>query len=225
MTELSFWAALLIGLSGGIHCLGMCGGIVGAMSVAIPNDKPLLPYALAYNLGRITSYTLAGSLAGLFGQLVTFDSPAGISLLQVISAVFLLLLAAYVGGWWNALIVTEKGGKYLWRWISPLTKRFIPFRSPWTALPYGMLWGWLPCGLVYAALTWALASGDYLTGGKIMLGFGLGTLPVMLLMALGAHKIAGLLLRPWVKHGIAIMLSGYALFSLFHALRVLLPIG
>ena len=213
MTDLSFFPAFLIGLAGSVHCIGMCGGIVSAMSFAIPAQKPIFGYAVAYNSGRIISYCLAGALTGWLGQLVTQQSHLGLSILQFISAIFLLMLAAYIGGWWQGLTKVERAGKYLWRHISPLGKAFIPFKTPLHALPYGMIWGWLPCGLVYSTLTWSLASGSVTTGAGIMLGFGLGTLPIMLLMALGIKQLAQVIRHPLAKQLIACCLVIYALWT------------
>ena len=212
MTDLSFYAAVLIGLAGSVHCVGMCGGIVSAMSFAIPAHKPFFLYALAYNSGRIASYCLAGALTGWLGQMVTQQNQAGLSLLQLISALFLLMLAAYIGGWWHGLKQIERAGQYLWRYLSPLAKTFIPFKTPLHALPYGMIWGWLPCGLVYSTLTWSLASGSVTTGAGIMLGFGLGTVPIMLLMALGFKHVAQIIRHPLSKQLIACCLLVYAIW-------------
>lgn len=123
------------------------------------------------------------------------------------------MLAAYIGGWWQGLSQIERAGKYLWRYISPLAKAFIPFKTPFHALPYGMIWGWLPCGLVYSTLTWSLASGSATTGAGIMLGFGLGTLPIMLLMALGIKQLAQVIRHPLSKQLIACCLVIYALWT------------
>ena len=217
MTDLSFYAAFLIGLAGSVHCIGMCGGIVSALTFAIPANKNVFPYALAYNIGRVSSYCLAGTLSGFLGQIATQQSQSALVVLQILSALFLLMLACYIGGWWQGLAQVERLGKYLWKHLSPISKRFIPFKTPMHALPYGMIWGWLPCGLVYSALTWSLASGNALTGAKIMLGFGLGTLPIMLLMALGIKQVSVLVRHPLFKQVVALSLACYALFMFVSA--------
>lgn len=214
MTDLSFLAALLIGLAGSVHCVAMCGGIVSALTFAIPTNKSVFPYALAYNIGRISSYCIAGALTGFLGQITTQQSQIGLSILQLLSSLFLLMLAFYIGGWWQGLVHIERLGKYLWRYLSPISKKLIPFNTPLHALPYGMIWGWLPCGLVYSTLTWSLASGDVWGGAKIMLGFGLGTLPVMLLMALGIKQVSVVVRHSLFKQVIAISLALYALVLL-----------
>jgi uncharacterized protein len=218
MNDLTFVAAILVGLAGGLHCVVMCGGVVSALSYAIPPERAHFPYILAYNLGRVFSYTLAGGLCGWLGQLFSHHSLGGINVLQVISSIFLLLLACYIGNWWRGLTKIEHMGRYLWRFISPMGKRFIPFKSVFHALPYGMLWGWLPCGLVYSALTWSLASGGWQSGAWLMFGFGLGTLPVMLLIAMGFRQLNTVLRHTLLKQGVAVVLLFMALLSLNKAL-------
>lgn len=179
--------AFLMGLLGSVHCFGMCGGIVGALTMGLPADlrqspKQLIPYLLTYNFGRIASYAIAGLLIGFLGgqfaQVLPMDSPHAIA--KWFTAIFLIILGLYIGSWWQALSVLEKWGSHLWRKIEPLGKRFLPVRHPIQALGLGLVWGWLPCGLVYSALALALTSGSALNGGILMFSFGLGTLPMLL---------------------------------------------
>lgn len=211
MNELGFLSALLIGLAGGIHCIGMCGGVSLAMNAAIPAKHNKLFYTLAYNAGRIFSYVIAGILTGAFGQIATHYVPLSGPILLVISCIMLIAMAAYLGNWWRGLTYIEQAGSVLWRYLQPLSKRFIPFKTPLHAVPYGMIWGWLPCGLVYSTLTWALASGSALDGGLIMAGFGLGTLPTLIATALGAQWLSRQLKQFWVRQVIACSLLCYAL--------------
>ncbi|MDU0355089.1 sulfite exporter TauE/SafE family protein [Paraglaciecola aquimarina] len=210
MYELSFFSAMLIGLAGGVHCAGMCGGIVGAFSYALPKNASLLAYSLTYNFGRILSYTLAGGLTGWLGQIFSNQIHQGVLILQFIGSVFLVLLAFYVTGWWRGLVKLEKIGSNLWKWIRPWSTKLLPFKTPLHALPYGMIWGWLPCGLIYSSLTWSLASGSAINGALLMFGFGLGTLPIMILMALGFDKVKSLAQHPNVKLAIGLLLLIFA---------------
>ncbi|MFT2090866.1 sulfite exporter TauE/SafE family protein [Paraglaciecola sp. 2405UD69-4] len=219
MNDLSFLSALVIGLAGGVHCVGMCGGIVGAFSYAIPKGASTQIYAISYNLGRISSYTLAGVLTGWLGQMVSQQVDQGIVLLQFISSIFLAVLGLYIAGWWQGLLKVEALGRYLWRYIGPLSKKMLPFKSPLQAFPYGAIWGWLPCGLVYSVLTWSLASGSAINGAKIMLGFGLGTIPIMFLMALGFEKSKAYLQHPIVKKIMGVLLLIFALFQMYHTFQ------
>jgi hypothetical protein len=196
----------------------MCGGIVGAFTYAIPKGAPVLPYTLAYNAGRIFSYILAGSLTGGAGFLFAQQLHQGIVILQFISGIFLFFLGLYIAGWWQGLNKIEKLGLHLWQVIRPWSKKLLPFKSPVYALPYGMIWGWLPCGLVYSVLTWSLASGSIKQGAMIMAGFGLGTLPIMLLMALGFDKVKHLLQHPATKKIMGILLLLFACAQIFKAI-------
>ena len=218
MSDLSFFSAFLVGLAGGVHCVGMCGGIVGAFTYAVPKHSAMLPYTLAYNFGRVISYIIAGSITGWAGYLFTQQINQGIVILQFISGVFLFLLGLYVAGWWQGLSNIEKLGRNFWQFIRPWSKKLLPFKSPLHALPYGMIWGWLPCGLVYSVLTWSLASGTALQGAKIMAGFGLGTLPIMILMATGFDKIQQVVQSPKAKVLMGSLLIIFAVNQLFQAI-------
>ena len=143
MTEINIFSAFFIGIAGGVHCVGMCGGIVAALRTVTPSNEPALPYTLAYNFGRILSYTLAGAITGAVGQMATEFVPIAKPVLSLISGVMLLLLACYLGKWWQGLNYIEAMGRGLFKAIQPISKRFLPFKSPVYALPYGFIWGWL----------------------------------------------------------------------------------
>ncbi len=219
MTDINFISALLIGVAGGVHCVGMCGGIVGAFNYAIPKNAQLLPYVLSYNIGRILSYSLAGALTGWLGYMFANQVNKGLLVLHFISGLFLLALGLFIGGWWQGLAKIEQVGSRFWQRIRPWSKQFIPFKHPLYALPYGALWGWLPCGLVYSVLTWSLASGSAQNGAKIMLGFGLGTLPIMLLMAMGFKQLQASLQSSLVRKLLGCLLILFAGFYLWQAIQ------
>ncbi|HEY0634427.1 MAG TPA: sulfite exporter TauE/SafE family protein [Gammaproteobacteria bacterium] len=162
---------LLIGLFSTLHCLGMCGGIMGALTFSLPaevrQDKSRLgQFLFAYNLGRISSYALAGALLGsLGGSLFALLSPrAGYLVLQVGAALMMTGVGLYLAGWFPRFARIERLGEPLWRRLEPFGRRLLPVRHPLRALLYGMIWGWLPCGLVYTALLLTVTSGDALAG-------------------------------------------------------------
>ncbi|MFC3095693.1 sulfite exporter TauE/SafE family protein [Alteromonas sediminis] len=218
MTEFSYISAFFIGLAGGVHCLGMCGSITLAMRAASPVNSHHFPFALSYHTGRVISYSVAGAFTGLLGGMVSTASHYGAVTLQLISIVMLILMALYLGQWYRGLTRLEQLGAHLWKKLQPVSKRFIPFRTPLHALPYGMIWGWLPCGLVYSTLTWSLASQSMQQGFFIMLAFGLGTFPVMLLASAGASSLATLLRHAATRQIIAVGLIMYAFTLLFFIL-------
>lgn len=209
----------MVGLAGGVHCVGMCGGIVATLRMVTPSDKPALPYMLSYNLGRIVSYTLAGGITGLLGQIAANYIPLASYLLSLISGVMLLLLACYLGKWWTGLTAVERIGSKLFSHLQPLSKKFLPFTSPLSAFPYGFIWGWLPCGLVYSTLTWSLATGSTVQGAALMLCFGLGTLPTLLAAGAGAHWLVKGLQNNTVRQTIALIMAIYAVYLIYSAIR------
>ena len=203
-------SALILGLLGGGHCLGMCGGLMGALTLAIPPEQRgrRLRLLLAYNLGRILSYSAAGLLLGLAGWAVT--GSAAEVFMRSLAALLLITMGLYLAGWWSGLTRLEALGRGLWRHIQPLTRRFMPVTSLPRALVLGALWGWLPCGLVYSTLLWASSQGSALYSALLMLAFGLGTWPVLLATGLAAERIIALLRRRGVRvaGGLLVMLFG-----------------
>lgn len=203
-------SALVLGLLGGGHCLGMCGGLMGALTLAIPPEQrgKRLRLLLAYNLGRIFSYACAGLLLGLAGWAVA-SSPAALAL-RVAAALLLIAMGLYLAGWWSGLTRIEALGRGLWRHIQPLASRLLPVSSLPRALLLGALWGWLPCGLVYSTLLWAASQGNAGYSAVLMLAFGVGTWPVLLATGLAAERVNALLRRRSVRvaGGVLVMLFG-----------------
>lgn len=203
-------SALILGLLGGGHCLGMCGGLMGALTLAIPPEQRgnRLRLLLAYNLGRICSYACAGLLLGLAGWAVA-SSPAALAL-RVVAALLLIAMGLYLAGWWSGLTRIEALGRGLWRHIQPVASRLLPVSSLPRALLLGALWGWLPCGLVYSTLLWAASQGDAGYSAALMLAFGVGTWPVLLATGLAAERVNALLRRRSVRvaGGVLVMLFG-----------------
>ncbi|MFP4161336.1 MAG: sulfite exporter TauE/SafE family protein [Ectothiorhodospira sp.] len=197
-------AAFVVGFLGGVHCLGMCGGIVAALTMGVRREDPsasLLPWLLAYNGGRLASYTLAGILAGGVGWFAAHlaDVNQARQVLQVLAGAFMIALGAYLADLWRGLARLERLGALLWRRLEPLGRRLLPVSTPGQALVLGLLWGWLPCGMVYSVLVWSLSAGGALEGGALMLAFGLGTLPNLLLMGGVAARLGAWVQRGWVR--------------------------
>lgn len=224
--DVSYIAAFLVGLLGGVHCVGMCGGIVGALclglnsssdNIQLQNTRTALPYLLSYNTGRISSYTLAGMLMGGIGWLGShlFDIYAFQQILELFAAVFMLALGLYIAGWWRILANIERfGGKVIWKRLEPIGRRFMPVTSYRQAFSLGLVWGWLPCGLVYSVIIWTISTQSPLEGGLLMLSFGLGTLPNLLLMGVFASTLNQFIQQPWVRQvaGVLIMLFAAVMF-------------
>jgi sulfite exporter TauE/SafE len=213
LPEISLLTAFLAGLLGGAHCIGMCGGIVAAMSFQSGQRQPFR-YHVGYNLGRVASYAAAGTIAGLVGS-AAFLSERLLPLqtgLYGLAQVMLILLGLYLAGFSRAVLWLERAGGGLWRRLQPVFGRLLPVRNFPGAVAAGAVWGWLPCGLVYSVLVSALATGDAGWGGLLMLAFGLGTLPNLLAMGWAAER-----LRAWARHPSVRRVAGLsvALFGIY----------
>lgn len=219
MPDTGFLAVFLIGLLGGVHCVGMCGGIVSALASPTPGRSVLWPLHLAYNLGRISSYALAGALMGALSNLgLLLNNILPIQLgLYVAANLMLVALGLYLVGFTHSLAVTERLGQRLWQRIQPLTARFLPANTPAQAFPLGLLWGWLPCGLVYSILATALLTGSALRGAATMLAFGLGTLPNLMLAGLVLARFRRAAQMPALRIGAGLLVVGFGVFGLFNA--------
>ncbi|MFZ4878681.1 sulfite exporter TauE/SafE family protein [Janthinobacterium sp. Mn2066] len=212
----------LVGLAGSVHCIGMCGGIVGALSVSTSAPaRPVIAIAvarpqfqtnalrvIAYNGGRIASYMLAGAIAG---------SVAGAGMLRIASLqvagywlanAMLIALGLYLMNAWSGLARLESLGNVLWRRVRPVLKHVMPMDTPIKALAVGGLWGWVPCGMVYSALLTAMLQGSALHGAAAMAAFGLGTLPTVFGMGL-----LGARLRSRMQHRHARLAAGLLVLS------------
>ena len=214
--HLSFLTALTIGFLGSTHCLGMCGGIVGTLNAGLPQPRQQsrwsrIAYHFTYNAGRILSYSVAGAMAGLIGAQSTripLDTvlPVG----RLIAGLFMIALGLYLAGWRRATAWLENAGQPIWKYIQPLGKRYLPVKTPMHAFGLGLVWGWLPCGLVYSVLALSMVSASPERGALLMLGLGLGTLPMLLAMGKAYEYLRGIAQNPAMRRlaGIAIILFG-----------------
>lgn len=236
--SLDLFSAFIIGLLGSGHCIAMCGGITTMLTSALPasnkyqqqqipvNDQAItintkqsskISLVFFYNLGRIASYSFIGAIVGYTGSIAAKNIGMPLAGLRMFSAVFVILLGLYLGQWLMWLNRVETLGKKLWQYISPLANKVIPVNSPLKALTLGAVWGWLPCGLVYSTLTWALASGDILTGAGVMFFFGLGTLPALLTLSIGFTSIKSMLVKPILRKTMALVLISFGIYSIIVA--------
>lgn len=218
MTE---WTVLLaafsLGLLSSAHCVGMCGGIMGALTMAIPADahRHRWQLLLSYNLGRISSYALMGLLVGFFAA--ALGNWAGTAWLRVLSGLLLIAMGLYLADWWRGLTYLERGGRYLWAYLQPLGKSLMPVKTISKALMLGMLWGWLPCGLVYSALAYAMAQAQPWWAGSVMLAFGLGTLPAVLATGFAAEQLSRVLRLRRVRIGFALVIILFGCWTIIAA--------
>lgn len=225
MIELNLIAIFLAGLLGGVHCVGMCGGIVSVLSVNTETESELkqLLIHFAYNFGRIFSYSIAGLIFGFFGKLSVHHLNSILPIqhvLYIITNILLLLLGLYLANFWHVITHVEKLGQLLWRQIQPYAKRYIPIRSISHAFLVGSIWGWVPCGLVYTALVTAFSTASPVLGFLVMLVFGLGTLPNLIAMGFVAQSLLHFVRQSWVKRLAGSIIILFALLGFLRAFHV-----
>lgn len=214
-------AALLIGFLGSGHCLVMCGGIAGALQLAMPAQSTTkkLVLQLALSAGRLTTYALFGAIVGYAGVSAMQLAGASMLWLRLVAGILLIMMALYISRLWFGLLLLEKAGQTLWRYVQPVSRRFLPLDSLTKAYAYGVCWGALPCGLVYSALGWSLASGSASGGAALMLAFGLGTLPAILLTGSAAQLMSKLKSHNAVRYTAAAMLAIYGSYTIWLAIK------
>jgi len=215
------WGALFvafsIGLLGGTHCVGMCGGIMGALTMAVDqsNYQRRLYFIALYNVGRLTSYVL---IAWVFYQFVSqINDYFTFQFMRYIAGLLLIAMGLYLANWWRGLVYLEKAGGYLWRYIQPVSRMLLPVDSSYKALLLGFVWGWLPCGLIYSALAYSLAAETSLQATMIMLAFALGTLPAVMASGLLAERLAVIIKNTFLRRGFALMIIVFGLWTLIMA--------
>lgn len=198
-TELTFLAALLAGFAGSGHCLAMCGGMA-SLHMARSNTRPFTD-TLLYNSGRLISYSLGGFIVAGIGEAAGLrDGLALVGVnLRIITGAIIVLAGLYLLTGKQFFAPFEKVGAGFWKRISPLASRIMRRESTASLLALGLLWGWLPCGLVYSMLALAASSAESAQGALIMFGFGLGTLPAMVTTGLASLRLKSLLNRKHVR--------------------------
>jgi sulfite exporter TauE/SafE len=221
------FAAFSLAIVGGLHCAAMCGGIVGALQLNRPAGVSAARLAAGYHAGRLTSYALAGVLVGLLGAaLYAADVIPVQAALMLIGSLMLLAIGISMFGRGAWMRRVEPAGAWIWRLVAPLARRVYPPRTGLQALAAGLAWGWIPCGMVYAALPLALVAGGPLQGALVMLAFGLGTLPNMLAVDVAVQGIgragrAGAA-HPlgWIRPLAGVVIVVFGLSGLAHAARI-----
>lgn len=244
MSGVNLLPVFAVGLAGSVHCIGMCGGIVGALSAAQGPARRVIPIApaaastilpraldglarvFAYNAGRIASYMLAGAVAGgLAGGAVSLARLTSIQTAGLWAAnLMLAALGLYLMDAWRGLARLEAAGGLLWRRVQPLMQPLLPMDTPAKALALGALWGWLPCGMVYSVLLTAMLSGSAGSGAAVMLAFGLGTLPMLLTLGLAGTRVRAYMQQRPVRIACGLLVLGFGLLGLLRASGLAAPL-
>lgn len=214
MTNADMATALLMGLAGAGHCIGMCGGIASAIGLSSQNRRAL---PLAYHSGRVASYALIGAALGAAASTIQMDLWR--LLLRYAAALMLIAMGLYTANWWLGLRRLESVGSRLWQPIQKLTRPLLPAKHPHQAFLLGTAWGFLPCGLIYSALAWSSTQADPINSALLMALFGVGTLPAMLTASLGAQWLTRWLNSVWVRRSMGAALIAWGLFNLSMLVR------
>jgi len=209
-------AAFVTGLLGSAHCVGMCGGISGlfAVNAAVQSLKTQAPKAIAYNVGRILTYAILGVVVALLGKTMVDSIPKLAAPVRLASGLLIILIGLQLAFNWRLLTPLENAGAKLWRSMAPTAKGLLPVESARQALALGLIWGLLPCGLVYSVLLLAASTVDPVGGSLVMLAFGLGTMPAMIATGLSASKLSQFMSRNRVGAGLLIVLIGIATIAM-----------
>lgn len=165
----------------------MCGGIIGALTLSIDKGiqntkRSIFLYILAYNGGRISGYMIAGTAAAMIGSIVfgVVDKNSVRMVIRLFVFFLMLSIGFYLAGWFPRLALVEILGKPLWRVLEPVGKKILPVKCLTHAFLFGIIWGWMPCGLSYSIMFWASSFSHAYEGALLMFFFGIGTsVPVM----------------------------------------------
>ena len=226
MTNIDLFGAFMVGLLGVGHCLGMCGGISSALATDFSHTAyKRFSFLVLYNIGRIGSYSLFGAIVGgLFASLSDMAQMIQkLMILKLFAGLLMVILGFHIAQWWHGgIIQLERLGKMPWKYLSPWIKKVVPVRNFSTAILFGAIWGWLPCGLVYTTLSWAAFSGNMISGALLMMCFGCGTLPAMLLVGSGSQFLQSVLHHPAIRQlfGLAFIVYGIYLLSEYFPLAL-----
>jgi len=218
MTELFpvLTTAFVTGLLGSAHCFGMCGGISGlfAMNVNVASLKTQFPKAIAYNAGRVLSYAILGTAVAVLGKTLVSGIPNIAAPVRFASGALIILVGLQLAFGWRILAPLESAGAKVWNRIAPAAKALVPVESVAQAIGLGLIWGWLPCGLVYSVLLLAATTAEPTAGGLVMVAFGLGTMPAMIATGIGASRLAQFMNGKRLGAGLLIVLLGLATIAM-----------
>ena len=209
-------AALLAGLLGSAHCLGMCAGISGLFGVSaeVRTLGRQLPMSIAYNSGRILTYALLGVVVATFGSALVEAKPTLAKPILLVTGSVIILIGLQVAFNWRLLNPIERMGAVLWQKLAPVARHFVPVTNVPRAFGLGLLWGWLPCGLVYSVLLIAATSAQPLHGGATMVAFGLGTMPAMIMTGIGAAQLSSVMRRRGARLGLGLLIVALGVLTI-----------
>ena len=216
-----FAAAVLMGLAGSGHCMGMCGGIAAALG-----QQQSTAWRIAlFNFSRIASYSIIAGLLGGGIAAIGGDLKAVMPAMRLFAGLLLIAMGLYLLDIWRGIQILERGGAIIWAGLQPVSRRLMGQRTLLSTVALGLLWGFLPCGLVYSALSWAIAYSGDSNAAWLMLGFGLGTLPSMLAASLTGAWLQKLFRQRSTRLVVAISMILFGLWTAAMPIMKMLAMG
>lgn len=208
--------AFMIGIGSTGHCLLMCGGISSALSSKLSQTSPKLKAIklLLFHLGRISCYSLLGLVLGSALHFMISFSENVIVISRVIASLLIILVGLYIAGLSSLIRLLEQQLGFIWKHIQPITQRYIHMQKWHHAYILGLLWGFLPCGIIYSTLIWASANNQGLETALLMLSFGLGTLPALFVSNLLSIKAVEILQKKHFKRTVGLLLVGFGIWTI-----------
>lgn len=222
MSDSLIYMAFITGILGAGHCIGMCGGLVSALSLSEVGQKGGWLFHLLYNTGRITTYTFIGAVVGWLGSALAYTDKFKMVTrsLLLCSDVFVILVGLGTAGlftWLNVSKLDFPGPIQLMSAATAGLKRLPPALA---ALPLGLLFGFIPCGYLYAVAITAAQSASVTTGALMLFVFGLGTAPSLLFFGGATHWLSGKA-RIWMLRIAGLVVAGMGLINLFKHLKMM----
>ena len=222
MSDSLIYMAFVTGLLGTGHCIGMCGGLVSALSLSEAGRQGGWFFHLLYNLGRISTYTFIGAVVGWLGSALAYTDRFKMVTRSLLigSDVFVILVGLGTAGlfaWLNVSKLDFPGPMKAMTVAVVGLRRLPPAIS---ALPLGLLFGFIPCGYLYAVAITAAQSASVATGALMLFAFGLGTAPALLLFGGAAHWLSGRA-RTWMLRIAGLVVAGMGVINLIKHMRMM----
>ena len=222
MSDSLIFMAFVTGLLGTGHCIGMCGGLVSALSLSEAGRQGGWFFQLLYNIGRISTYTFIGAVVGWLGSALAYTDRFKMVTRSLLigSDVFVILVGLGTAGlftWLNVSKLDFPGPMKVMTLAVAGLRRLPPAIS---ALPLGLLFGLIPCGYLYAVAITAAQSASVATGALMLFAFGLGTAPSLLLFGGGTHWLSGQA-RTWMLRIAGLVVAGMGVINLIKHMRMM----
>lgn len=217
--------ALIMGFLGSGHCVAMCGSLSMALGFSIPKEKSFISYSILISIGRIFGYALIGLVVNLLTQSIITVTDGGILYLSILSSILMIGIGLHVANINSVVLKTELIGVWVSPIIEPIKKRLLPIDNSLKCLLYGLFWGFLPCGLVYTAISLAITAPNPIYGSLVMLSFGVGTLPTLVGLTAFNSKLNSILEHSYVRLILGVMIISMAFLQLLTTVNQLRAIS